>query len=172
MDGSRRKPGYTLMELATVMVVVAIVAIAVGGPTLAFMSATRSRFAATRIGADLAYVQRLAMNARRRTWVVFDVLNNRYTLYAENPTNPGKANRQLLANPLTGDTGATQLGTGEFGTAALASVSINATAELEFDSLGKPYDANSAELTANGTISLNNSVVLTIRPVSGLVEQN
>lgn len=172
MEGRRRHRGFTIIELVTVMVVLAILAVAVGGPTLAHVSAMRSRIAATRIASDLSWIQRLAMNSRRRTWALFDVPNNRYTLYVESLTTPGKASRELLAHPLTGATGATQLGSGEFSGSSLASASFNASGEVEFDSLGMPRDSAAALLTANGTITLNNGVTLTVRPVTGLVEQN
>lgn len=170
-DGRKLRPAFTLIELATVMSVLAVMAVIVGGPTLAFISTQRSRVAATRLAADLTYIQRLAMNSRRRTWALFDVPNNRYSLFAENLANPGKANRLPLAAALSGDTSAVQLGSGDFSGATISSVSINSTSELEFNNLGSPADGNSSTLAVDATITLNNGVVITVRRVSGLVEQ-
>lgn len=171
-DGRHFRTAFTLIELATVMSVVAVIAVVVGGPLLSFISTQRSRVAATRIAADITYAQRLAMNSRRRTWVLFDVSNNRYNLYAENLANPGKANRLALAAALTNDSGAIQLGSGDYTGASLSSVSISSTSELEFNSLGTPADGNSTSLSSDATVTLANGVVITIRRVTGFVEQS
>lgn len=171
-DGRKPRSGFTLIELATVMSVLAVVAVVVGGPTLSFIALQRSRLAATRIAADLAYAQRIAMNSRRRTWALFDVPNNRYYLYAENLATPGKANRLPLAAALSGDTSAVQLGAADLSGAALSSVSINSTSEIEFNNLGAPADGNGTALPADAAITLNNGVAITVHRVSGLVEQN
>lgn len=170
-DGRHLKPAFTLIELATVMSVIAVIAVVVAGPALSFIAVQRSRVAATRLAADLSYAQRLAMNSRRRTWASFDVSNNRYNLYAENLSNPGKANRVALAAALSSDTAAVQFGSGDYSGATLSSVSINSTSELEFNNLGVPADGNSSALTVDATITLSNGVVVTVHRVSGFVEQ-
>lgn len=171
-EGRHLRAAFTLIELATVMSVLAVLAVVVGGPLLTFIATQRARVAATRIAADITYAQRLAMNSRRRTWVLFDVPNNRYNLYAENLANPGKANRLPLAAALSGDTAAVQLGSGDYSGAAISSVSINSTSELEFNNLGAPADANGTTLPADATITLASGVVITVRRVSGFVEQS
>ena len=168
----RRRRAFSLIELVTVIVLLGILAACLGGPTLAYMNSIRSRSAATRILADIRFIQRYAMSSRSRTWITFDVANNRYTLYAEDLTNPGKANRKAVAHPLDQSTGAIQLGANTNLNVTLSSVNINSTTEVEFDSWGRPYDGNSAVLTAAGTISLSNGVTITLRPISGFGEQS
>lgn len=170
-DRCRARAGFTLIELVTVLAVLAILAAAVGGPVLGYVTTIRSRFAAARIAADITYLQRRSMNARLRTWAVFDVANNRYTLYEEDAANPGKANRVAVTHPVTQSSASVQLGSGEFGGASMTAASFNGSNELEFDSFGRPYDTSSAALTSDGAITLNNGVSLTVRRVSGLVEQ-
>ncbi len=164
------RPGFTLYELVTVMVVVAIVAVAVGGPTLGHLAAIRARAAAARIAADMAFVQRYAMSSRLRTWADFDPSQNRYTLYAENPSLPGKANRLRLSHPATQTDDDVQLNTGLFAGVSFASVSFGGTDEIEFDSFGVPRDGNSSALSTDGVLTLSSGATLTVRPLTGLVE--
>lgn len=172
-DKNPRKPtpAFTLVELVTVIVIMGIVAVGVGGPTLSYIDSIRSRTAAARSLADIRYIQRFAMSSRQRTWIAFDAAGDSYQLYAEDPANPGKAGRQPLVHPLDQSTNQVQFGSGPFANVGIASANINSTTEVEFDSFGVPYDANSVALTANGTVSLTNGVTLTIYPVSGFAEQ-
>jgi len=163
--------GFSLIELVTVITLLGIVAVAIAGPTLSYMSKIRSRSAATRILADIRYIQRHAMNSRLRTWIVFSTASNNYRLYAETSPGAGKATRAALTHPLNQTSGAVQFGSGSNLAVSITAVNINTTSEIEFDSWGKPYDGNSVGLTANGTITLSNGVTLTVYPTSGLVEQ-
>lgn len=167
----RKRSGFTLIELVTVTTILGIVAIAVGGPTLAYLSSMRSQTAASRLRSDIRYAQRYAMSSRLRTWVDFNVSGDSYELFAEDPTNPGKANRQSLIQPLTRTTGPVQFGSGDFPNVGIASANINSTTELEFDSFGMPYDGNGVVLTSDGQVTLTDAVTLTIHEVSGLAEQ-
>ncbi len=173
--GTSRPPGlrsaFTLIEMVTVMAILAIVAIAVGGPTRSYVDSTRSRAAAARLVADIRYLQRTALASGLRTWAVFDAGSDNYQLYIEDRDNPGKAGRLPLANPLDQTTAAVQFGSGPYASVSISSVSINATAELEIDGYGVPYDGNQDALTAAGQISLSSGVTITVHPVSGFVER-
>ncbi|MEE8169591.1 MAG: prepilin-type N-terminal cleavage/methylation domain-containing protein [Phycisphaerae bacterium] len=171
-QNARPSRAFTLIELVTVVVVLGLVGISVGGPTLAYLNTIRSRGAAARIAADLRYAQRWAMGTRQRTWIDFNVAADQYTLYVEDPANPGKAGRQLLADALSTETGPINVGDDPFNGAALTAVNVGGTTEVEFDSFGKPYDAAGTAIAADATISLSNGVTLTIRPVTGLVEMS
>ena len=167
----RPRRGFSLIELISVISLVAIIGVAIAGPTLTYMSKIRSRSAATRILADIRDVQRYAMNSRLRTWIVFSTASNNYRLYAETSPGAGKATRVALTHPLDQTTSAVQMGSGTNLAVSISAVSINSTSEIEFDSWGKPYDGNSVALAATGTVTLSNGVTLTVQPVSGLVEQ-
>lgn len=165
------RSGFTLMELVTVIVILGVVAAAVGTPTLAFVDTVRSRAATSRITTDVRYMQRMALSSGLRTWIVYSTSSNNYRLYIEDSANPGKAGRLVVTHPFDQSTSPIQFGSGPFRNVSISSVNINSTSEIEFDSLGVPYDGNSAKLTANGTIGLSIGVTVTIYPDSGFVER-
>lgn len=165
-----QREAFTLIELVTVMVILGIMAVAVAGPTLSLLDSMRSSAAAARMTADIRYTQRMALGSGLRTWVSFDATNERYSLFVEDPLNPGKAGRVAAVNPLDLTTNVVQFGSGAFANVGISSANINSTTELEFDSFGKPYDANGVALAAVGTVVLTGNVAVQVSPVGGMVE--
>ncbi len=163
--------GFTLIELITVMAILGITGVAVVGGTLTYLGEIRSRAAASRLTADVRYAQRLALASSRRTWIVFNVVQNSYQLFVENSSNPGKANRIALERPIDQSSDQMTFGNSAFTGVSIASANINSTSELEFDSFGAPYDGNSVALAANAVVTLSNGVTATIVPVTGFVER-
>ncbi|HVP11490.1 MAG TPA: type II secretion system protein [Phycisphaerae bacterium] len=171
---ARRWPdrsAFTLIELVTVIAILGIVALAVGGPALSSIDEVRSQAATSRLVGDIRYAQRTALSAGLRTWVVFSLPSDNYMLYIENSANPGKAGRVPMPQPLDRSTESVQFGAGPFANVHLASVNMNSTTELEFDSFGVPYDSNGQALATTGTVDLSSGVTVGVRPVSGLVER-
>jgi len=166
----RRSRAFTLVELIVVMVLLGIIGALAAGPTLNYVRTIRTRGAAGRIAADLRYAQRWAMSTRNQTWVAFNVAGNAYQLYVENPANPGRLGRIALAGPLDNATGSIAIGDPPFSGVALSTVGVNATSEVQFDSLGMPHDANGVALPTDGAIGLNDGVTVYVRRVSGLAE--
>ncbi len=167
-----RRSAFTLIELVTVIVILGIVGLVVAGPTLSYVDSIRSRAAASRLSGDIRYLQRLALSSGLRTWIVFDAGSDSYRLFAEDRSNLGKANRLATPHPLDLTTDPVQFGSGPFANVSIASVNINATDELEFDSFGVPYDGNENPLTASGVVTLSSGVAITVHPVSGYVERS
>jgi prepilin-type N-terminal cleavage/methylation domain-containing protein len=168
---STRRHGFTLMELVTVIVILGIVGVAVGTPTLAFVSTIRARAASSRLTTDIRFMQRMALSSGLRTWIVLSTASNNYRLYIEDSANLGKAGRLAVTHPYDQSSSPIQFGSGPFSNVSISSVNINSTSEIEFDSLGVPYDGNSAKLTASGSIGLSNGVSIMIYPDSGFVER-
>lgn len=167
---SPRPSAFTLLELVTVMVILAVLALVVGGPTFTYLNGLRAGAAASRLASDVRYVQRLALGSGLRTWVVVDDADDEYSLYMEDPANPGEANRLPVVHPLDQTTSAVRFGSGPFSNVSITSVDINATSELEFDSFGVPYDASGAPLATAAEVVLSDGAAVRIHPVGGLVE--
>ncbi len=165
------RSAFTLIELVTVICILGIVGAAVGGPTMAYIGSMRARAAAARLASDVRFMQRTALASGLRTWVVINSGANNYQLYAEDPANPGKANRVAVPHPLDQTSGPVQFGTGPFAGVTISSVDVNGGNEVEFDSFGVPYDSSSNALTAAGTIHLSSGVVINVHQVSGFVER-
>lgn len=168
---SPTRSAYTLIELVTVISILGIMAVFVGGPTLQYIGEMRSSAAGSRLAGDIRYMQRLALASGRRTWVDIDSGGNQYTLYIEDVNNPGKANRVGVAHPMDQSTSAVAFGSGPFAGVSITGVSINSTSEIEFDSFGIPYDASGSALTSYGEVQLTNGLAVRVHPVGGMVEQ-
>src|SRR5690606_30212358 len=87
---SRKASGFTLLEMIAVIVIVAILA-AVAVPTIGTVSATRGASAARQLLRDLTFARQRAASTGVPTWVAFDVANEKWTVLAEDPDNPGRA---------------------------------------------------------------------------------
>ena len=152
-SGSRSgPPGFTLIELVVVLAVLGVLSSFV--VQAAHVADDRESLAAERLAQDLRYAQAWAMMSHNRTWVAFDTGNNRYTVYVEDPANPGKAGRLSLTDPLTLTTYQVALGDNEAAGVALASPSFGGKTEVEFDRNGLAYDGDAVALTSNGSVLL------------------
>ena len=160
-----------MTELVAVIAILGIVALAASNPVLSSMTTMRARAAGARLTTDIRLMQRTAMASGLRTWVALSTGSNNYRLYIEDPANPGKAGRKAFTHPFSQDSGAVQFGSGPFAGVSITGVNINSTSEIEFDSLGVPYDGSGAALTSTGQVSLSSGVTITLQPVSGLVER-
>lgn len=166
----RIRSAFTLIELVTVLVLLGIVAVFVGGPTLSYVDSMRLDAAAARLTSDIRFVQRLALGSSMGTWITFDAGAERYSLFMEDPSNPGKSGRVPTMLPLDLSTNTLQFGPGSFADVSIDSVDFNSTTELEFDSFGVPYDGNGVVLTATGRVVLSSKVAVQVHPVGGFVE--
>ena len=166
--------GFTYIELIAAVVIVAILA-ATAAPILNSNTQKLAR-ASHELVMNLRLARDLAIATRRHTWVDFDVANERYSLYIESPTTPGRANRVWLTDPVTGDSQFTvTLNQGEFIGVAISTAAFGGRAEVEFDRLGKPYDGMGVPLAADGTATIAAGItVKTVRVVAetGLVKED
>ena len=165
-----RRSAFTLIELVTVMVIIGIMAVSVGGPTLAYIGDMRSSAAAARLASDVRYMQRMALGSGLRTWIVVNEPGDSYALYMEDPANPGKIGRVPVVHPLDQTTNAMQFGAGPFAGVSIDQVNLNSTSELEFDNFGVPYDGNGNALTSASQVVLSNNLAVQVHPIGGFVE--
>ena len=163
------RAGFTLIELVTVIVLLGIVGVFVGGPIMSIIGDVKSNAAPPRLAADIRYIQRIALSSGWRTRIVVDNAGDQYTLFMKDPDplDPWKPVR----DPVTQTLGPVQFGVGPFAGVTIDTVDINGTSVLEFDNFGVPYDANGNVLGSLSRIVLSNNVAVQIHPVSGFVEQ-
>lgn len=167
-----RRRAFTVLELITVIVLLGLIAVFVGGPTLSYISEVRTRAAAARLASDIRYLQRLSLGSGLRTWLVLNRNSNNYQLYIEDRANLGKVGRVPVSHPLDKSTNAVQLGVNPFVQVSMTAVNINGTSELEFDSFGVPYDANGMALSTSGVVTLTGGITVAVYPIGGMVERN
>jgi prepilin-type N-terminal cleavage/methylation domain-containing protein len=169
---SRRRPraaGFTLIELIVVMVVVAVTAMA-AIPAMTNVGSTRRLAAARQVMRDLSYARERALSTGTRTWVVFAVGANTYTVLQENPASPGRAGAAAMTDPNgSGRTYVQRLNTGEFAGVTLASANFDNGNEVGFDWCAKPLNSTQAPLAAAGVVTLTGGTTVTVQPATGLV---
>ena len=155
------RSGFTLLESVVTLVILGLLA------SFALQSlhiaGERESLAAERLVADIRYAQSWAMMSRNKTWAVFDAAANRYTLYAENPASPGRADRVIMVDPLALASFQVTLGDDEMAGVALSSPSFGGQVEVEFDRNGLAYDGFDAPLASDGSVRVGDRTV-TVSP--------
>ena len=157
--------GYTLIELVTVMVILALLS---GGAatTLTGLAGTRRGSALAELAAGMTHAQNWARATSRTTWVEVDPANERVHFYVEDPLLPGKANRTPMTDPLAG--GSYTLEFDEPG-AGLLAADFAGTNELAFGFDGEPSDANGAPLVTDGSVTIEGGSEIWVSPETGLL---
>ena len=154
----RRRAAFTLIELIVTTTVIVVIAAIVAPKMLGFRN--RGVYAgAHELAGHIKMARDLATATRRRTWVDFDTSAESYSVYIEHPDNPGRAHRVWVTHPVTGGNFQVVLGTGDAIDAAISSAAFGGRSEVEFDSLGQPYNGMGQALTSDGTVVLANGDV-------------
>ena len=165
-DDSRRRRGFTLVELTTVIVLAGILA-ATALPVFARVAALRAAGAAGTLAGHLRLLQTRAMAGHLRTWMVFDAAAGECRGYVEDPERPGRSFRVPAVDPLTRGALVMRLGEDAFGGIRIDTVDINGGMEVGFDSFGVPYDSEERPLTREGLVRFADGTTLTITPDTG-----
>lgn len=165
MRPPQRASGFTLTELAMVLVVVALLS-GMAVTSLSGLGSARQNVAATRVRTALVHAQEWAMGSHNTTWVAFDTASDLASVFVENPANPGKPNRVALSDPLTRSAMSIQFGSDGVG---IEAVDFNGTAEVQFDSSGSPADALGNPLAVDGTVQVSGGGTVRVTRTTGLV---
>lgn len=166
---ARNARGFTLVELIAVTVIAAILAV-VAIPSYSAVTASRGAYARRQIVRDISYARERAVATGTRTWVVFNIALNRYSVLAENPLSPGRSGAVVLPDPANSAATYLQvLGTGHFAGVTLTAANFDGGAEIGFDWLGGPLNMSETALAAQGTITLIGGYSVTVQPLTGLV---
>jgi len=131
----------------------AIVA-AVAAPGLMSNTNTRVYHAAHDLAIHIKLARDLAVATQCHTWVDFDTALETYSVYIEDPDNPGRGNRVYATHPADGGDFTVQLDSGSYAGVTIQSASFGGRAEVEFDWSGTPYNGLAAALTSDGTVVL------------------
>jgi prepilin-type N-terminal cleavage/methylation domain-containing protein len=163
--------GFTVIEVIMVIVILAVLAVIVVPSVGVYYSELQLTNAVQKIVSDIRYVQQAAISKQYIHWVQFNKGQNKYYLWAEDPADPGKANRILL---IPGDN--TVDISSSFPKVSISSTNIGGAGknEIEFNSLGNPYDTSGVKLTSNGVVTLSNGATtskIIITPVGRTYRQ-
>ena len=153
--------GFTLVELVAVMIVIAILAAAVV-PALESVDDGRAAIAARSVHRDLVHARQHAVATGTATWVVFDPDAETWSLLAEDPSTPGRANAATMTDFATGHSFVQVLGTDDLVNAELVSVAFDGDVEVGFDWLGQPLNAAETALAADGTVVTSGGHSITV----------
>ena len=145
--------GFTLVELVAVMVIVGVLALT-AAPTLRSINNTRATMAAKQLLHDLTLARHRAVATGSRTWVVFDVPGQSWSMLAEDPSNPGRTNAVAVSDTATGRPFVQMLNSGSYPGVELATVDFDGNVEIGFDWLGCSLGAAETPLVVPGLVTM------------------
>lgn len=166
---SRRERAFTLVELISVIAVLALVAVSVV-PAISSMAAQRQRVGAHQVLRDLTYARERAMSLGVGTWVSFSVANQTYAILQDSATTAGRANASSITDPATRAPFLQRLNVADFQGVTIDSATFDGSAEIGFDTRGRPLSVSGAALSAQGVVSIASGAFhVRVTPTSGLV---
>lgn len=164
----RRGGGFSLIELIAIMVMLGVIAI-VAIPSIASLDADRASIAAQQLLRDLSFARQRAVASGTRVWVVFDTGAQTWSVLAEDPSVPGRANATVIVDPATGKDFIQPLDVNQFIGVQLQAVDFDGDVEIGFDWLGQPLNATENPLAATGSVTLTGNLVVNVATDTGYV---
>ena len=164
----RRVGGFSLIELIVIMVMLGVIAM-VAIPSIASLGADRESIAAQQLLRDLSFARQRAVASGTRAWVVFDTGAHTWSVLAEDPSVPGRANASVIVDPATGHDFIQPLDINQFAGVQLQAVGFDGDVEIGFDWLGQPLNATEDPLAATGSVTLTGNHVVNVAINTGLV---
>ena len=161
--------GVTLLELILIIVIVGIIS-ALAIPTFNYLDQSRTKLAGRQLAMDITYSRDYAQSTGVRTWTSFNSINQSWTVLAEDPANPGRANATVLTNPATGQSYIQTVDQGEYTGVQMTAINIDGGSEVGFDWLGRPVNETGAALASQGQITLNNNHQVVVEPGTGYIQ--
>ena len=158
--------GFTLIELVAVMILTAILA-AASIPALTSLNQSREAGAAANMYRSMTFARQYAVATGNRTWVVFNVGGNSWSVLMEDPLAPGRSGASLMTDPASGQDYVETLNSDTTVGVSLLSAAFDAGSEIGFDWLGRPLNATENELAATGTVTLTGTHQVTVEVDTG-----
>lgn len=161
--------GFTLHELVSVMVLLAILA-AASVPAIGGLESRRQRMAANAAAETIAFARQVAVASGARTWVAFDVDDDLIRLYREDGSDPGRDGRVLMIDPALQAAFEQDLGAGAYRGGGLDAIEIGVDSiEIGFDYLGRPLLEDETRMTTDALITLNGGHLVVVKGHTGHV---
>jgi prepilin-type N-terminal cleavage/methylation domain-containing protein len=176
MDRLFLKPNdraFTLIEMVMVIVIVGILT-AVAIPRFSSFYAIKLDGVAKKLVSDIRYVQQIAVAEHVNTRIVFNSAVDTYTAYKE-VSPSGSGNWIVLVDPFTRrslNPWVNFVTDPKYQGINILSVNFGGTPTLRFDWQGVPQDGNGANLSADGSVTLDyqdNSSTIYVTPNTGRV---
>jgi prepilin-type N-terminal cleavage/methylation domain-containing protein len=148
------KQGFTFIELVMVILIIGILSVVIATDLFSSLRALRLEGAKWKLKSDILFAQGLAVTQQINHGVMFDPVNETYSVYMSSQNTTNIETDPLTQQPLTVDFTKEP----NFKGVVIYSTSFGSpttTNRLEFNQFGTPYsDAGVTPLSANGTVTL------------------
>ena len=166
--GSAVGRGFTLVELAVIIALMAILA-AVAVPTLDRIGESRAGMASSMLARDLAFARQYAVATGRRTWLVVREDGDGWDLLVEPAGSQDRSAAVPMADEITGRVRTRSLSALGDDDVTVANVDVDGEREIGFDWRGRPLNAAEADCAADALFTMSSGAVVTVVKETGFV---
>ncbi len=166
-----RGGGFSLLELAAVMVIVGIIA-GTAVVSMTSMTGNLSAMAASQLHRDMTFARQRAVATGTRSWVEFNTGAQTWTVLVEDPGTPGWAAADVLTDPATGGNFVQPVNAGRFLGVTMVTVDFDSLDWIGFDWLGRPLKKDTppppiTPLAAEGYVEFSGGEKITVNKDTG-----
>ena len=156
IEGGRKGPAFSLIELILVMMLIGIVSVIVIPKADNLLTSMRLKAAVSKLKDDLTYIYDYAVTKHDTTWLVVNITENSYGIFS----GPSESERELILDPSTNRQRFIDFDE-EYTGVQITSVNFSGNVEFFYNWWGTP--------SSGGQIVLNNSKIINVEPGTGYV---